>query len=165
MMEQYEKEMRRLFSEKKPEKLPFVKETLAPAEKVSAPEIKKEQINTGKLIVEVTTAKGAVPLSEVTVVIDRTAPNDQKGRKELIKIEETNADGRTKPVLIQTVNKDLSLEPGNNEPFTTVYVSAQTKGFEPAKDRPVDLFTDEISILKIDLVPNPEFLGGEMQSW
>ncbi len=161
MMEQYEREMRRLFSEKKPEGLPIIKETLSPVEEVPVPETKNE----GKLIVEVTTAKGAVPLSEVTVVIDRTDLNDPKGRKELIKIEETNADGRTKPVSIQTVNKNLSLEPGNSDPFSTVYVSAQIRNFEPVRDRPVDLFTDEISILKIDLVPKPEVLGEEMGAW
>jgi len=39
-------------------------------------------------------------------------------------------------------------------------VTASEKGFEPAKNRPVDVFANEVSILKIDLIPKPEKLFG-----
>ena len=193
MIERYEKEMRKLFEERQRDALfeePSVR-TAAFSEKVPAalefqqreqgftevpdkseskmpPEAVSEKISdkTGKILVEVTTAKGAVPLSEATVVIDRFDDCDEKGRRELVAIETTDADGRTKPVEVKTVSGELSLEPGSKDPFATFYVTAMEKGFEPVKNRPVDVFAKEISILKIDLVPKPEKLGkGDVSEW
>ncbi len=169
---QYEKEMRRLFeqqekpqvlkSEALPEPAPVPMPIPVPEPAKSEEPPKEQTVDFGSVIVEVTTARGAIPLEGVTVVISSLDFEDSKGRKELIKIEQTGSEGRTKPVALPTVNKDLSLTPGNNEPFSTVYVSAQTRGYFPVKDRPVDIFMDETSILKIDLVPKPENLKGEM---
>ena len=109
---------------------------------------------------EVTTGRGAIPLSEIDVVIDRLDLDDPKGRQELIAVLETDRSGRTKPVAVKTVSRELSLVPGNSEPFSTFYVTASEKGFEPVRNRPVDVFANEVSILKIDLVPKPENLYG-----
>ena len=116
----------------------------------------------GTITVEVTTGRGAVPLSGVDVVIDRLDVSDPKGRQELIAVRTTGRDGRTVPVAVATVSRELSLTPGNASPFSTFYVSASAKGYEPVKSMPVDVFANEASILKIDLVPKPEDLtGGE----
>ncbi|MBR3952200.1 MAG: hypothetical protein IKJ82_01090 [Oscillospiraceae bacterium] len=190
MIERYEKEMRRLFEEKQrmagfeepsgaaavfPEDAPEMPqygekeqaqdyaaalENPVPRGEENSSSEKDITDKTGTLIAEVSTAKGAVPLSGVSVIIDRLDTEDSKGRKELIAIEITNQSGRTSPVKVKAEPKELSLEPGNIDPFRTVYVSAKADGFEPAKNLPVDIFADEISILKIDLVPKPENLSG-----
>ena len=196
MIERYEKEMRRIFEEKQrlsfepsamtavfPEDAPPVPQyqereqdyTDVPEEplKSAAPQVSEKMPEetdsdekTGTIIAEVSTAKGAVPLSGVTVVIDRLDPDDSMGRKELIAVEVTNQSGRTAPVKVKAEPRDSSLQPGNSDPFTTFYVSAETKGFEPVKNRPVDVFAEEISILKIDLIPKPENLAeGGMTGW
>ena len=164
MIEQYEQEMRRLFAEK--QKISNLKEEKESLEiPPLQPEIKEEQTQTvadgiGNIIVEVTTGRGAVPLQGIDVVIDRLDFEDPKGRQELVAVMETDQSGRTKPVAVKTVSKELSLVPGNSEPFSTFYVTASEKGFEPVKSRPVDVFANEVSILKIDLVPKPENLNG-----
>ena len=176
MIERYEQEMRKLFSEK--QKISVfeepAKKVMAPLESAASvtellknePEIKtEEQPKTvpdgiGNIIVEVTTGRGAIPLSEIDVVIDRLDLDDPKGRQELIAVLETDRSGRTKPVAVKTVSRELSLVPGNSEPFSTFYVTASEKGFEPVRNRPVDVFANEVSILKIDLVPKPENLYG-----
>lgn len=174
MIERYEQEMRRLFAEKQkisgfeePEtEAVFSSEKLSSVEVIPEPEEwekEKYEMNPdgkGNIIVEVTTGKGAVPLSGINVVIDRLDFDDSKGRQELIAVLETDSSGRTKPVEVKTVNKELSLVPGKADPFSTFYVSASEKGFEPVKSRPVDVFSNEVSILKIDLVPKPENLFG-----
>ncbi len=114
----------------------------------------------GNMIVEVTTGRGAVPLSGIDVVIDRLDIDDPKGRQELVAVETTNQSGRTRPIAVKTVSRELSLEPGSAEPFSTFYVTVSEKGFEPVKSRPVDVFANEVSILKIDLIPRPEKLSG-----
>lgn len=172
MIERYEQEMRKLFAEKHKETLPEekVSETSEPVKNIPRiPEEKTERENKpkqivpdgiGNIIVEVTTGRGAVPLSGVDVVIDRLDVYDPKGRQELIAVETTDQSGRTKPVPVKTVSRELSLEPGNTEPFSTFYVTAAEKDFEPVKSRPVDVFANEVSILKINLVPKPEKLYG-----
>lgn len=172
MIERYEQEMRKLFSEK--QKISGfeepVREVMEPLKNVvpvqEITEIKKEEQpktvpdGIGNIIVEVTTGRGAIPLSEIDVVIDRLDLDDPKGRQELIAVLETDRSGRTKPVAVKTVSRELSLVPGNSEPFSTFYVTASEKGFEPVRNRPVDVFANEVSILKIDLVPKPENLYG-----
>ena len=176
MIERYEQEMRKLFAEKQKisgsEEPVF--EVMAPLEKnvpvqgvlENEPEAKTEEPQKivpdgiGNIIVEVTTGRGAVPLSGIDVVIDRLDLDDPKGRQELVAVLETNRSRRTKPVPVKTVSRELSLVPGNAEPFSTFYVTASEKGFEPVKNRPVDVFANEVSILKIDLVPKPENLYG-----
>ncbi len=172
MIARYEQEMRKLFAEKHKETLPEekVSETSEPVKNIpKIPEEKTESENKpeqivpdgiGNIIVEVTTGRGAVPLSGVDVVIDRLDIYDPKGRQELIAVETTDQSGRTKPVVVKTVSRELSLEPGNTEPFSTFYITAAEKDFEPVKSRPVDVFANEVSILKIDLVPKPEKLYG-----
>ncbi len=169
MIERYEQEMRKLFVEK--QKISGfeepAKEVTAPLKNVvPAPETKAERPQEkipegiGNIIVEVTTGRGAVPLPKIDVVIDRLDLDDPKGRQELIAVLETDQSGRTKPVAVKTVSRELSLVPGNSEPFSTFYVTASEKGFEPVKNRPVDVFANEVSILKIDLIPKPENLYG-----
>ena len=172
MIERYEQEMRKLFSEK--QKISGfeepVREVMEPLKNVvpvqEITEIKREERpktvpdGIGNIIVEVTTGRGAIPLPEIDVIIDRLDLDDPDGRQELIAVLETDRSGRTKPVAVKTVSRELSLVPGNSEPFSTFYVTASEKGFEPVKNRPVDVFANEVSILKIDLVPKPENLYG-----
>ncbi|MBQ3531041.1 MAG: hypothetical protein IJA05_03855 [Oscillospiraceae bacterium] len=171
MIERYEQEMRKLFAEKQKETgfSEKAKESFAPIEiipekdeneKALPPEDKTVPEGIGNIIVEVTTGRGAVPLSGVDVVIDRLDIDDPRGRKELVAVKTTDQSGRTKPVPVKTVSRELSLEPGSSEPFSTFYVTAFEKDFEPVKNRPVDVFANEVSILKIDLVPKPEKLYG-----
>ncbi|MBQ4643402.1 MAG: hypothetical protein IJB66_04160 [Oscillospiraceae bacterium] len=186
MIERYEQEMRRIFAEKQrisgfeepaaetavfPEDAPAVPEfQQREQDNIKVPEPEREEKaqplpeivpdGIGHIIVEVTTARGAVPLSGVDVVIDRLDTDDAKGRQELITVETTNQSGRTKPVAVKTLSRELSLVPGNGNPFSTFYVTAAEKGFEPVKSRPVDVFSNEVSILKIDLIPKPENLYG-----
>ena len=172
MIERYEQEMRKLFAEK--QKISGfeepVREVMEPLKNVvpvqEITEIKREERpktvpdGIGNIIVEVTTGRGAIPLPEIDVIIDRLDFDDPDGRQELIAVLETDRSGRTKPVAVKTVSRELSLVPGNSEPFSTFYVTASEKGFEPVKNRPVDVFANEVSILKIDLIPKPENLYG-----
>lgn len=173
MIERYEQEMRKLFAEKQ-KNVTFeepVFEVMAPAGNIDESRPQEPEQKTaepqkivpdgiGNIIVEVTTGRGAVPLPGIDVVIDRLDPDDISGRQELIAVLETDRSGRTKPVAVKTLSRELSLVPGNTEPFSTFYVTASEKGFEPVKNRPVDVFANEVSILKIDLVPKPENLFG-----
>ena len=123
MIERYEQEMRKLFAEK--QKISGfeepVREVMEPLKNVvpvqEITEIKREEQpktvpdGIGNIIVEVTTGRGAIPLPEIDVIIDRLDFDDPDGRQELIAVLETDQSGRTKPVAVKTVSRELSLVP------------------------------------------------------
>lgn len=162
MIDRYEKEMRKIF-ESTPKPVPVVMAASAPAEisgkAIETPPEKPAPIpenREGKIMAWITSGRGAVPLSGVTVVFSVTDEDDPKGRQKLLAVEETDSSGKTPAVSVITAERELSLEPGSTEPFSTVYISAAAKGFAPVRERPADVFAGEISIQKIDLIPNPE---------
>lgn len=115
----------------------------------------------GKIIVTVTSGRDAYPIAGVNVIIDRADTNDGGGRQELVGILVTNSSGRTEPLTVETVNRDLSREPDEKgDTFTTYYISARKAGYFPIDRYPVDVFGGQTSILELSFTPEPEYLGG-----
>lgn len=177
MIERYEKEMRRIF-DSTPKPVPAVMAAVYPEQIPEEPELleplPEEKIQTeepafpeGKVTAWVTTGRGAVPISGATVIFSKADENDSKGRRELIAVKVTDKSGKTPPITVRTEKKELSLEPGSSEPFSTVYITAFVPGFEPIREMPADIFEGELSVQKIDLVPKPEeiTIKGGAQNW
>ena len=115
----------------------------------------------GQIIVTATSGRDAYPIAGVNVIIDRADANDGGGRQELVGILVTNSSGRTEPLTVETVNRDLSREPDEKgDTFTTYYVSARKAGYFPVDKYPVDVFGGQTSILELSFTPQPEYLGG-----
>ena len=115
----------------------------------------------GKIIVTATSGRDAYPIAGVNVIIDRADTNDGGGRQELVGILVTNSSGRTEPLTVETVNRDLSREPDEKgDTFTTYYISARKAGYFPIDRYPVDVFGGQTSILELSFTPEPECLGG-----
>lgn len=115
----------------------------------------------GKIIVTATSGRDAYPIAGVNVIIDRADTNDDGGRQELVGILVTNSSGRTEPLTVETVNRDLSREPDEKgDTFTTYYISARKAGYFPIDRYPVDVFGGQTSILELSFTPKPECLGG-----
>lgn len=115
----------------------------------------------GKIIVTATSGRDAYPIAGVNVIIDRADTNDGGGRRELVGILVTNSSGRTEPLTVETVNRDLSREPDEKgDTFTTYYISARKAGYFPIDRYPVDVFGGQTSILELSFTPEPECLGG-----
>lgn len=115
----------------------------------------------GKIIVTATSGRDAYPIAGVNVIICRADTNDGGGRQELVGILVTNSSGRTEPLTVETVNRDLSREPDEKgDTFTTYYISARKAGYFPIDRYPVDVFGGQTSILELSFTPEPEYLGG-----
>ena len=115
----------------------------------------------GKIIVTATSGRDAYPIAGVNVIICRADTNDGGGRQELVGILVTNSSGRTEPLTVETVNRDLSREPDEKgDTFTTYYISARKAGYFPIDRYPVDVFGGQTSILELSFTPEPECLGG-----
>lgn len=114
----------------------------------------------GKIIVIVNSGREAFPLADVRVLIDREETIDGDGRLELVRVLVTDASGRTEPVTVATVNRELSQSPEDSGlTFSTYYVSARKNGYFSIERYPVDVFGGQTSILELGLVPKPEELG------
>lgn len=115
----------------------------------------------GKIIITATSGRDAYPIAGVNVIICRADTNDGGGRQELVGILVTNSSGRTEPLTVETVNRDLSREPDEKgDTFTTYYISARKAGYFPIDRYPVDVFGGQTSILELSFTPEPECLGG-----
>ena len=117
------------------------------------------QDDTGEIMVTANAGRGAVPLSGVSVLIDRNDPDDEVRRQELVGLLETDASGKTENIRVKTVSRLLSLVPGNKGPFATYYVSTRLAGYEPVDHLPVDVFGGQVSLLKVEMIPLAEDLG------
>ena len=71
-----------------------------------------ESANTGYLIIKVSTAQGAIPLSNATVNIRGMEPENSGILLSLV----TNSDGQTVKVPLPAPSIDLSEAPGNIKP-------------------------------------------------
>ena len=115
----------------------------------------------GQIIVTAASGRDAYPIAGVNIIIDRADANDGGGRQELVGILVTDSSGRTEPLTVETVNRDLSREPDEKgDTFTTYYVSARKTGYFPIDKYPVDVFGGQTSILELSFIPQPEYLGG-----
>lgn len=136
-----------------PSERPFPEE-LPPEDNEALP-----QDDTGEIMVTANAGRGAVPLSGVSVLIDRNDPDDEIRRQELIGLLETDSSGKTENIRVKTVSRLLSLVPGNAGPFATYYVSTRLTGYEPVDHLPVDVFGGQVSLLKVEMIPLAENLG------
>ena len=143
---------------KMPEEPPL-SERPFPEEPPAEEDERHPQDDTGKIMVTANAGRGAVPLSGVSVLIDRNDPDDGIRRQELVGLLETDSSGKTEEISVQTVSRLLSLVPGNEGPFATYYVSTRLAGYVPVDHRPVDVFGGQTSLLKVEMVPEAEDLG------
>lgn len=101
----------------------------------------------GFIQIEVSTAKGGIPLEGVRIEIENEASNTTIVRM-------TDFDGRIPDLELPTKPRNLSLEENNNEiPYTEYDVTAKLAGYYEVEIQGVQIFADEHSYLPITLIP------------
>ncbi len=115
----------------------------------------------GILQVMVTT-QGALPLKDVKVTIIDGAT--LKVLTDMVKY--TDADGKTPPVELDTVDKKYSLDENNTEtmPYKNYNIEVEKEGFIHGRVIGVQLFDGILSLQNIDLLPRPEDFGNNFES-
>lgn len=102
----------------------------------------------GFLIAEARTANGAIPVEGVRVYV---YPSDNES--DVIYSLRTGASGRTEKVALDTKSKELSMEPGNEQPFAIYNITATAEGYYSSDKSRVPIFEGITSILPFNLVP------------
>ena len=110
------------------------------------------QTDVGYLIVKVSTARGAIPLSGAAVSIRGEAP-DQSG---VLYSLTTNSDGATERVSLPAPSRSDSESPGNAKPYATYSIDVFKEGYVPLFFHSVPVFSSILSIQPAVMVPAPD---------
>lgn len=108
------------------------------------------QTGTGYLLVQVTTANTAIPLSDAFVTVSR-----DNAQNELLYTLRTGADGRTPRVALSAPAREDSFAPSDIPPFSTYNIAVQARGFGTANYNHVPIFDGITAFQQADLVPIP----------
>lgn len=109
----------------------------------------------GHLVVNVTTARGAIPLANVGIDIfayDTDTENDGK----LISHMTTDRTGKTEPLALYAPIKDYSLHPGGSKSYSKYNISAYLEGYYPQQYISVPIFDGITAVQGIDMIPISE---------
>lgn len=105
----------------------------------------------GYLIVKVSTAQGAIPLSGASVSI-----RGETSDSDILYSLTTNADGQTERVSLPTPSKASSESPGNIRPYATYSIDVFKDGYLPLYFQNVPVFASVLSIQPAVMIPAPE---------
>ncbi len=106
----------------------------------------------GYLIVNVRTARGAIPLADATVHITPASP-ERSG--EVITLR-TNLSGATERVALTTVSPSLSMQPGSTVPYSLYNIAVSRDGFYAVNENNVQVFPRITSIQPVNMIPLAE---------
>ena len=108
----------------------------------------------GYLIVKVSTASGAIPVENVTVVIQGNDTDNQ----DIFLSKITNRDGLTDKVILPAPNGNLSNAPNpSSRPYSTYNIDIYKEGYYPQHYNNVPIFAGITAIQNARIIPVAEF--------
>ena len=113
--------------------------------------IDREQ-NIGYLIVNVTTARGAIPLENASVTVSDT----QTDGIPVVTVASTDSSGKTPRLALQAPDRGISMQPGTAKPYASYLVEIEKAGYYPVADCNVPIFAGITSIQPVEMIPLAE---------
>ena len=111
---------------------------------------------TGYVIVNVTSANGAIPLSDATVRIFEYSPDKTSKHGKLIATLKTDRTGKSDIISLSAPPRSSSLYPNKNKSYSTYNIEAYLEGYYPQQYINVPVFDGITAIQNINLVPIAE---------
>ncbi len=106
----------------------------------------------GFLQIWATSARGVFPIENATVTVSGV----ENGVPVLYRTVFTDQSGLTPLMALPTVSAQLSMQPGNQNPFTLYTVQIEKNGFFPVENTGVPIYEGIIARQPVNLVPLPE---------
>lgn len=110
-----------------------------------------ETSSSGGLIIQVYEAEQAVPISGAHVIVSE----EKDGKEHILRTLITDESGRTPIITLLTPQKDLSLSPGNPMPYSRYNIRVDKMGYYTTENIDVPVFSGNVSIQPINLIPLP----------
>ena len=112
-----------------------------------------ENTSEGYLIVQVSSALGAVPIPNATVVV-RTVSD---GAPKIYSVMTTDINGKTKPLAIPAPGPSFSFVPGSTTvPYSIVNIEVAADGYYGYTALNVPVFAGQTSIQSVNAIPMPD---------
>ena len=109
--------------------------------------------NNGYLIVNVVTARGAIPVAGAKVTVyDNTSDANPP-----VAVIYTDSAGKSEKLELPAPSRSLSEQPGNVKPYATYLIEVDKEGYYPVTKNDVPIFTGVTSIQPVDLMPLAEY--------
>lgn len=117
----------------------------------------KDNPKSGNVVFQVskrspTTLQGDVPIANAKILITKPLGNNYFVSKILI----TDAEGKTQPTSLPTVQSNLFSEPGSGDPYTTYNVRIEAPNYLAAELYNLHVFQDITSYQNVKLIPLEE---------
>lgn len=115
-----------------------------------------EERSQGFLIVKVSTASGAIPVEDVTVVLQGNEPENSDVLISLI----TDRDGLTRKVALPAPARSLSGAPDPaSKPYSSYNIDVYKEGYYPQHYNRVPIFDGIVAVQNAAIIPLSEFDG------
>lgn len=109
----------------------------------------------GKILVQVSTARGTEPIPEATIIIYK----QQNGENNIVSFNLTDKDGRTPEIIVPAPAKADSQAPSTSLPFADYNITVRHPMFYTAIIDNVQVFGEELTIQLVELIPLPELVN------
>ena len=113
----------------------------------------QNDLNYGRLVVRVSAASGAVPVSGATVVIRSSQSTPPVTTLATLITDES---GLTEPILILTPPLSESLSPGGTQPFAEISTEVSAGGYVTSSNINIPIYPGITSIQPVTLIPLPD---------
>lgn len=134
-------------------------QTPAPTPAPTADRRSAEMTGEGRLVFQITTAGGAIPLEGAEITLRSTrSPSDGSGG-EVIAVLYTGGDGKSEVLTLPAPAKSLSLEPARDGapiPYALYNADVRLRGFFDQSYIRIPVFDGITSIQRASLIPLPE---------
>ena len=111
-----------------------------------------EDTDTAFLVVQVSTADEAMPVSEAYVTVTR----ERNEEEILVRFALTDQSGKTPVMALPALPAELSEESGNPHPYVSYNIRTDHQGYYSVKNIHVPVFGGITSIQPVEMVPVPE---------
>lgn len=118
----------------------------------------QQPLQTGYLVVNVSTARGAIPLRDAAVTVYYDEP-DNTGVHSVLT---TDMSGKTAKIELPAPARILSESPGNGKPFATYTVTVEKSGYYPVTNTGVPVFAGVTSIQPVEMIPLAEYASDKV---
>ena len=109
--------------------------------------------NNGYLIVNVVTARGAIPVAGAKVTVYDNASDANPP----VAVIYTDSAGKSEKLELPAPSRSLSEQPGYVRPYATYLIEVDKEGYYPVTKNDVPIFTGVTSIQPVDLMPLAEY--------
>lgn len=111
----------------------------------------------GFLVVEAKTANGALPVEGAKVSVYEYAQGENDNSGALLYSVLTDQDGTTPKLALDAKSKELSMTPGNKNPFTVYNIIVEKEGYYNNSYINAPIFQGITSVQPVELIPLLEY--------